>query len=123
VERLPAPLALAGYLLRSWPLRLARLPHVPRRGEAIRSWYLLDCFATGGDLARDLFRQVAVEARTRGIDYCYVVHDRRDSWVHFVRSGLPRPFAPLLSYNLWARWPRSEPFPELGRVYVDVRDI
>jgi GNAT superfamily N-acetyltransferase len=123
VERLPVGLALVGALLRHWPLRMVRLPRVPRRGDMVRSWYLFDCFASNERVARDLFRGVAGEARARGVDYCYVIHDHRDAWVPFVRAGLPKPFAPVLSYNLWARWPRADPFPELGRVYVDVRDI
>jgi GNAT superfamily N-acetyltransferase len=123
VERLPTSLTLAGSLFRSWPIRLARLPHVPRRGESVRSWYLFDCFATDGTLARELFRRVAAAARSQGIDYCYVVHHRLDTWLPIVQSGLPKPFAPILPYNLWARWTRPEPFPELRRAYVDVRDI
>lgn len=123
VERIPGNLAVAGALFRAWPFRLARLPHIPRRGEALQSWYVFDCFATGPEVARDLFRFVSAQGRKAGIDYCYIVHDERDAWIGDVRADLPKAFAPILAYNFWSGWARREPFPELGRVYVDVRDL
>ncbi len=123
VHDIPGHLAMIGSVFRTWPLRMARLPHIPQRGEALRSWYLFDCFSTDPQLARDLFHHVAATAREREIDYCYIIHDQRDDWIEAVRGDLPQAFAPILPYNLWAGWPRAEPFPDLGRVYVDIRDL
>ena len=122
VERIPTGLRVAGAVMRVVPF--ARLPHVPRPGEQLRSWYIYDAFASRPDLARDLYRHLAGVARAEGIDYLYIVHiDSQRPWVEAVRADLPRAFAPVIPYVLFAGWDREEPFPTLERVYVDIRDL
>lgn len=122
VESVPAAIRLAGGMSRVWPFRLAQWPHLPRPGERLRSWYLFDFFATEAALARTLMRHVAEQARERGIDYCYVVHDPGDEWIHPLRADVPRLFAPVVPYRLWADLPPHVSGP-LDRLYVDVRDL
>ena len=122
VESAPLGVRLADRLTRAWPLRLAPWPHLPRPGERLRSWYLFDFFATQAALARMLMRHVTAQARERGIDYLYVVHGPRDDWIHALRADVPRLFAPILPYRLWADLPPHLSRP-LDRLYVDVRDL
>lgn len=122
IEAVPLSLRIAAALLGRWPLRLARWPHIPAAGEELRSWYLFDFFATDAGLARDLMRHVANEAVEQGIDYCYLPHDPRDSWVGAVRSDVPRLFSPVIPYRLLIKQASGEP-PRIDRVYVDVRDL
>jgi len=122
IESLPLPLRLARTLTTAPGLSRLRWPHIPQPGEALKSWYLFDAFATDPGSARDLIRHVAAEARSRGIDYCYVVHGATDEWVSAVRADLPRPFAPRVPYRLLIRRNRGTVAP-LERIYVDVRDL
>jgi hypothetical protein len=66
---------------------------------------------------------VAAEARRRGIDWCHVVHTRRDGWLRAVRADLPRLFSPVLRYRLLLRRFDGGPVRRLERLHVDVRDL
>ncbi len=122
VESVPWGVQVADRVTRSWPFRLAPWPHLPRPGERLRSWYLFDCFATDAALARTLMRQVTRQAREQGLDYCYVIHGPRNHWIRALRADVPRLFAPMLPYRLWADLPLHLSGP-LDRLYVDVRDL
>jgi GNAT superfamily N-acetyltransferase len=122
VESLPPTLLLAATLIRQWPLRLHSWPHIPGRGEELRSWYLFDFFSTEPTLARDLMRAVAGDALERGIDFCYLTHSAREAWLPVVRSDIPRLFAPNIPYHLLAK-SRTNGVPDLDRIYIDVRDL
>ena len=123
VMGLPRRLRLLGGMLRMPPLRWARLPHVPRRGEALRSWYLYDAHATRPDLGVALIRHVAAAARKQGIDYLYLTHTAGQGWVEAVRADYPRAFAPVIRYVMVGGWSRPEPLGRLDRLYVDIRDL
>jgi len=123
VEALPLRLRMARTLFESPLLRGAELPHIPQRGEHLRSWYLFDAFATRPDLAVDLMRHMTHLAREHDIDYCHLAHIESQTWVSAVRAEVPRMFAPELRYLMLAGWNRPEPFPRLERIYVDVRDL
>lgn len=122
VEAVPPAIRLAKRLTSIWPFQVGRWPHLPSPGERLRSWYLFDWFATDAALARTLMRHVAARAREEGIDYCYVVHGARDEWIYALRADVPRLFAPVLRYRLWADLPARLSGP-LDRLYVDVRDL
>jgi GNAT superfamily N-acetyltransferase len=121
VEALPLHLRLAGAVSRVAPLR-QRLPHVPRAGEQLRSWYLYDAFADDEELARVLLRHVAGEARAQGIHHLYLVHTPRERWVETIRRALPRLFTPLVRYTMLART-AAGPCPSFDRLHVDIRDL
>ena len=123
VEALPLRLRMARALFEGPLLRGMELPHIPEPGEQLRSWYLFDAFATRPDLAVDLMRHVTDLARQQDIDYCHLPHIDTQTWVSAVRAEVPRIFAPELRYLMLAGWDRSEPFPQLERIYVDVRDL
>jgi GNAT superfamily N-acetyltransferase len=99
------------------------LPHVPAPGEKLRSWYLFDFFATDPELGRELLRHVNNAALERGIDYGYVIHLPSDPWLGALRKELPRAFAPIVSYRMFARFRQGGPFPAIERPYIDVRDV
>jgi hypothetical protein len=122
VEAVPRAFRWTGALLRAPLLRRVRLPHIPRPGEELASWYLFDFFATHPALARSLLRHLAARALDEGIDYCHVPHQPGAPWVEAARSDVPRPFSPILSYALVGRTATGET-PRLERVYVDVRDL
>jgi ribosomal protein S18 acetylase RimI-like enzyme len=121
VEALPLSLRLVGALRRAAPAR-SRLPHVPSRGEELRSWYLYDAFAQNQSLARVLARHVAAEARAQDVDYLYLVHTPRDRWVEDLKSELPRFFAPVVGFKMLARAAEGPP-PHFERLHVDIRDL
>lgn len=122
VERMPVGLRVAGAVMGAVPF--ARLPHVPRPGEPLRSWYIYDAFASRPDLARDLYRHLAHVARAQGIDYLYIVHTpHQRPWVEVVAADIPKAFAPVIPYAMFGGWGRPEPFPRFERVYVDIRDL
>lgn len=122
VEDLPAPLRLAARATRRWPLDHLPLPHIPLPGEAIRSWYLFDAFATEARCLKDLVAHVLGEAKKHGVDYCYLIHQPDDPGIHELRQRLFAPVSLTIPYRMLAWRPRGE-FPRLGRVYVDVRDV
>lgn len=122
VERLPAPLRYAARLTRLLRLERAPLPRIPLPGEAIRSWYLFDTFATDGHALRDLLSHVTNDARERGIDYCYVIHSPPDEPIASLRGVSFAPISLTIPYRMLAWWRRGE-FPRLQRIYVDVRDV
>lgn len=122
VESMPLSYRAAGAVMGSWPMRGLPLPHVPEPGEELSSWYVFDFFATDPGLSRGLMRHVADRALSQGIDYCHLPHDPGDPWVDAVRSDVCRLFAPVLPYRLVGRSTRGET-PEIGRIYVDVRDL
>jgi GNAT superfamily N-acetyltransferase len=121
IEAEPPVMNAAAHAFRTWPLRLARLPHLPVPGEQLRSWYLFDV-SGDPDLVVDLVRAVSAEARARGVDWLYLPHVPGDAWPEVVRAEVPSVFAPLVPYHLLAGWARG-PFPKLNRIYVDVRDL
>jgi GNAT superfamily N-acetyltransferase len=123
VEALPLRLRMARALFEGPLLRGAELPHIPEPGEQLRSWYLFDAFATRPDLAVDLMRHVTDCARQHDIDYCHLAHIDSQTWVAAVRAEVPKMFAPELRYLMLAGWDRPEPFPQLEKIYVDIRDL
>ena len=108
---------------RSWPWRAAGWPRIPRPGETVRSWYVFDFFAHDGASARALLRHVAAEARARGIDYLYLIHQPGDVGIDAVRADHPRLFAPVVPYRLLACVPSGPPPAPFANPYVDVRDL
>ena len=69
-------------------------------------------------------RHLARTAGEAGIDYCYLVHTPAQAgWASAVRADIPRGFSPTLRFLLVAGWQRPEPFPDLDRIYVDIRDL
>ena len=122
VERLPGTLAVAGAILRQWPLRTLALPRIPTRGEKIRSWYLFDFFATDEAAAAAMLQSVAAEARAGGIDYCYLLHRTGNPLVEALRRPFPKAFAPLIPYVIIGNDLRAGG--QLVRSpYIDIRDV
>lgn len=122
VERVPVPLAMAGALLRTWPISRLETPNLPRRGERVRSWYLFDFHATEDSAAVSLISGVAAEAKVRGIDFCYIIHRGDEPWVGAVRKRVPLLFAPLIPYSILARTIAGTPL-RIPAPYVDIRDV
>lgn len=122
VERVPRSLALAGALFRTWPINHFDVPHLPRRDEQVRSWYLYDFHATDGNSAAALMTGVAAEARQRGIDYCYIIHRGNEDWVGTLRRQVPRLFAPVIPYSILARTLSGVPL-HVHAPYIDIRDV
>ncbi len=67
-------------------------------------------------------RSVETEAKSSGIDYCYVIHQPEDAWVDALRTNLPRFFSPTITYRRLARMADGSPV-RLERAYVDIRDL
>ncbi|UCF19276.1 MAG: GNAT family N-acetyltransferase [Gemmatimonadota bacterium] len=122
VERIPVPIRLARRTISAWPLRKRPWPHLPEKGEELRSWYIFDFFATSTMAARELMRSVETEAVANEIDYCYVIHQPQDAWVNALRSDSPRFLSPTITYRRLARMADGSPV-RLKRVYVDIRDL
>lgn len=99
-----------------------RTPHIPRKGESVRSWYLFDFHATTPELACDLIRFVAARAKEAGVDYCYIPVGSKVGWVSAVRAEVPTLFAPVIPYTLMAGWGRGH-MPKMENIYVDIRDL
>ncbi len=123
VERVPVALAAAGSLLRRWPLSRLPMPRLPRRGETVRSWYLFDFHASDGAAARALMKTVAVAARARGIDYCYIIHRGGEPWVAELRRQVPRLFAPIVPYSIVAQMLDDGAPISFQAPYIDIRDV
>jgi GNAT superfamily N-acetyltransferase len=122
VERVPPAIRLAGAVLSRWPLSLRQWPHTPVAGERMRSWYLFDFHASGPEAASALINGVAAEARTRNIDYCYVIHRPGTSWAHSVRREFPRIFSPVVPFTILARTTAGVPL-KIQKPYTDIRDV
>jgi GNAT superfamily N-acetyltransferase len=123
VEQLPLALRALRAAAKAgmpWP---SRWPRIPEDGEELRSWYLFDAYASSGAAADDLLRSVAREARSRGVEWCHLVHAPGTRWVESIRADLPRAFAPLLSYQLLLRRFDAAPVAPIRRLHVDVRDL
>lgn len=123
VEGVPLSLAAAGAVLRSWPINRLRMPHLPKRGERVRSWYLFDFHASDGHSAAALINGVAAEAKRRGIDYCYIIHRGGEAWVDAVRRQVPRLFAPVIPYSIMARMIDDGTPIRVHAPYIDIRDV
>jgi GNAT superfamily N-acetyltransferase len=122
VERLPGSLALAGALLRRWPLSALTLPRIPAPGETIRSWYLFDFHASDESAATALVETVAAEARRRGIDYCYIILRAGSQLTEVLRRPFPKLVAPLIPYMIIGN--DLQAGGQLVRKpYIDIRDV
>jgi hypothetical protein len=96
---------------------------VPRRGEAIRSWYIFDLYADGAAGARKLIAGISSEARAHGIEYLYLIHHGGESWIEALRADVPKLFSPLVPYSVvGGAGDKTTPLP-IARPYVDVRDV
>ena len=122
VERLPRGLALAGALLRCWPLSALALPRVPAPGETIRSWYLFDFHASDETAATALVETVAAEARQRDIDYCYIIHRTGNPVAAALRRPFPKLVAPLIPYMIIGNDLQAGG-QLVRRPYIDIRDV
>jgi GNAT superfamily N-acetyltransferase len=123
VERLPTALRLLGAASNRWIGGGRLLPHIPRQGETLRSWYLHDAVATCPAAGRDLLRHVARQARDGGIDFLHLVYPpSQEGWVCEARKDVPRPFAPLLEFGMWGAGPAISRRP-LRTAYIDVREL
>jgi hypothetical protein len=123
IDRVPVPLSIVGAALRLPLLRHLQVPTVPRRGEAVRSWYVFDLHAEGVAAARALIAGISAEARARGIDYLYLLHHGDEPWIGAVRADVPRLFSPVVPYHIvGGAGDKTTPVP-ISRPYIDVRDV
>lgn len=123
VERLPLPLAAAGVLTGFGRGLGMAVPHIPRRGERVRSWYLFDLHASGAEVAAGLIDTVAAAARTRQVDYLYLIHGGDEPWIEPLRRRVPRLFAPVIPYSIVGREVRGRTPVAIRRPLVDIRDV
>jgi len=123
VESLPAGLRALGAVVNTRLLQGARLPHIPRQGEHLKSWYLFDFFASTVETGRSLLRHVAQQAQQRDLDYCYVICDPDDPLIRELRRDMPKAFAPLIRYRLMGARVDRSPTPPILRPYIDIRDV
>jgi GNAT superfamily N-acetyltransferase len=122
VERLPGGLALAGALLRCWPLSALALPRIPAPGETINSWYLFDFHASDDASAIALVETVATEARRQGIDFCYIVHRTGNPLAEALRRPFPKLVAPVIPYMIIGNDGQAGG-QLVHRPYIDIRDV
>lgn len=123
VAGLPLSLRIAGSVLGSPLLKRFALPHVPRIGERLRSWYLFDFHADNFESARQLIDSIAVRARFAGIDYCYIIHSRRQQdMIAQLRRSFPAAFAPIIPFSVLAKTLARAPLP-IDTPYIDIRDM
>jgi hypothetical protein len=123
VDRLPLTLSAAGAVLRLPIVRRLPLPQVPRRGEAIRSWYVFDLHANGAAAARELIAGVSSDARAHGIEYLYLIHHGGEAWIEALRADVPKLFSPLVRYCVVGGAGDKATALPIRRPYVDVRDV
>jgi GNAT superfamily N-acetyltransferase len=123
VDRVPPSLTAAGTLLRHWPLKLLPLPPIPQPGDRVRSWYLFDFDASDGASAARLMKSVAVAARSRGIDYCYIIHRGDEPWIEDLRRRVPRLFAPIVPYSIISQMLDDGSPIFFKSPYIDIRDV
>ena len=123
VERVPPSLAAAGALLRHWPFKLLPLPPIPRPGDRVRSWYLFDFDASDGAAATTLMKTVGLAARSRGIDYCYIIHRGEEPWIADLRRRVPRLFAPIVPYSIISQMLDDGSPIFFKSPYIDIRDV
>ncbi len=123
VVSLPPALRAARALFASEPFRRIPHPALPAPGEALRSWYLFDLFASSPRGARALLRAVAAEALSAGVDWLYLAHAPGDPLARAARRDVPRVLSPLVPYRLLVRHADgSTPLP-VRRLLVDPRDL
>jgi GNAT superfamily N-acetyltransferase len=122
VEHVPWSLRVLRWFAGHTNALAMRTPHIPRKGETVRSWYLFDFHASTPELACDLIRFVAARAKEAGVDYCYIPVGSKVGWVRAVRAEVPTSFAPVIPYTLMAGWGRGH-MPKMENIYVDIRDL
>jgi GNAT superfamily N-acetyltransferase len=122
VVRLPPALAIAGTVLRRWPIRCLPVPRIPRPGERVRSWYIFDFHASDDEAAVLLMETVAAEAKMQGIDYCYVIHRPGRSFVNALRRPFLKQVAPVIPYSIIANH-SDEGGQLIAAPYIDIRDV
>lgn len=122
VEGTPAVYGAARKILAAWPLNLMSWPHIPARGEALKSWYVYDFSAKTAAAARDLIRQVNNLALGRGINFCYIVINGNPPWAGTLRKDTSTFFSPVIPYCLLL-WDRRGSPGRLQRAYADIRDL
>ena len=122
VVRLPLHLTIASYLTRMTGGLDGRLPHIPAKGEALRSWYLFDFSATSEAAAIDLVRAVASTACADDIRHLHIIAPPDAPWIGWLRRLQPAWSAPVTPYSIMARDLPGGPR-RFERLYVDVRDL
>jgi hypothetical protein len=123
IDRLPRALSTAGALLRLPLVRHLPFPRIPKRGEAIRSWYVFDLHADGEAAAGALVAGIAAEARAASIDFLYLLHHGGEPWIEALRSKSIRLFSPLIPYSVVGGAGDKETPVPIRRPYIDVRDV
>ena len=122
IDSIPKKYEIAKNVLDRWPLKYLKHPYLPKRGDALKSWYLFDFHADTPKAAKELMKVVNNQAFNAGVQYCYLIHTSRFKWVEAIRGLQPRFFSTAIDYLLMAR-PVTVEIGRFNNPYVDIRDI
>ena len=118
VENIPGKYSIMKKIIETRALRRMKLPHLPGKGEVLKSLYVYDLYSRRAEQARELVKNVNNWALDGGYDYLYIVDPPGKRTIDDLRKVVPTMFAPKLRYCLI-----SQTHDGLDRVYVDIRDL
>lgn len=118
IEKIPRRLSLLGWIMRRWPVNVLRLPHVPKRGDVMKSLYVFDLYARDQSDGVSLIQQINNMAIDLGYEYLYIIDPPGKGLVDVLREQVPKVFSPKMRFSLLSH--SSE---LLSKIYVDIRDL
>ena len=73
VESVPVRFSFLGKVLRTWPVKKSKHPHLPIKGEVLKGSYVYDFYSEGPSESRALIHHVNNWAYEEGLDYLYII--------------------------------------------------
>ncbi|NIO49339.1 MAG: hypothetical protein GTN73_07900 [Candidatus Aminicenantes bacterium] len=97
-----------------------KTPYVPRKGEALDSWYLFDFYASNEESAKELFLHINNIALQEGKNYTYLPLKETDDFYPILMKCRWK-FSPVIDYFILAS---GNILPQTNsNIYIDIRDL
>lgn len=99
---------------------LIKTPYIPKKGEALDSWYLFDFYASDYKSAKELFLHINNIALQEGKNYIYLPLKETDDFYPALRKCCWK-FSPVIDYFILGS---GNVLPQTNsNIYIDIRDL
>ena len=119
IESIPKKFKALKYFLSAFS-PFIKIPHIPQKGEPLKSWYLFDFYASNKACAKELFLHINNIAIQEGKNYLYLPLKETDDFFPVLRKCCWK-FSPVIDYYILAG---GKVLPHTDSdIYIDIRDL